>query len=177
MLADFDPEAMDRLCVDDWVLVKARGRGLRFTDYPEIHVTNASPEFIESLDIRDLGDGIEVPVVGEIPSYIMGSGLELNSDFVDQDMMSGDRERLAELGIDNLRLGDLVAVPQMDHRYGRGYAEDVATIGIIIHGDSILTGHGAGVQTLISGKVDQIRWRVDPSANLADRFKIGNHRA
>lgn len=176
LLADFEPEVMDRLCVDDWVLVKAKGRGLRLTDYPEIHVTNSSPEFIESLDIRDLGDAIEVAVVAEIPSYIMGSGVELGSDFVDQDMMSGDREELARLGIDNLRLGDLVTLPRMDHRYGRGYSEGAVTIGIIIHGDSVLTGHGAGVQTVISGRMDQIRWRIDPTANLADRMKIGNYR-
>lgn len=176
LLADFAPDVMDGLCVDDWVLVKAKGRGLQFVEYPQIHLTNSSPEFIESLDIRDLGDGIEVPVVAEIPSYIMGSGWELNSDFVDQDMMSGDREALAELGIDNLRLGDLVALPDVDHRYGRGFSRKAATIGIIMHGDSILTGHGAGVQTVISGSKREIRWRIDPGANLADRMRIGNFR-
>lgn len=176
LLADFEPEVLEKLCVDDVVLVKAKGRGLRFTDYPEIHVTNCSPEFIESLGIRDLGDAIEVPVAAEIPSYIMGSGVELCSDFVDQDLMSGDREELARLGIDDLRLGDLVALPCMDHRYGRGYREGSVSIGLIIHGDSVLTGHGAGTQTLMTGKNDQIRWRIDPTANLADRMKIGNNR-
>jgi hypothetical protein len=176
LLADFAPEDIDKLCVDDWVLVKAKGRGLQFIDYPGIHLTNSSPEFIESLDIQDLGEGIEVPVVAEIPSYVMGSGLELNSDFVDQDMMSGDRKMLAELGIDNLRLGDLVALPGMDHRYGRGYSQDAATIGIIMHGDSVLTGHGAGVQTVISGSKHQVQWRIDLSANLADRMRVGKYR-
>ena len=177
LLADFDAEVLEALCVDDLLLVKTKGRGLHFTAYPEIHVTNCSPEFIESFDIRDLGDGIEVPVAAEIPSYVMGSGLELGSDFVDQDMMSGDREELARLGIDQLRLGDLIALPCMDHRYGRGYCGSKVSIGLVIHGDSILTGHGAGIQTLMAADAGLIRWRVDPTANLADRMKIGNYRA
>lgn len=175
LLADFEPEILDGLCVGDEVLVKACGRGLQFVDYPDVHLTNSSPQFIESLDVRDLGDRVEVPVVAEIPSYVMGSGLELNSDFVDQDLMSGDRAKLAELGIDDLRLGDLVALPGMDHRYGRGYSTEAVAIGIIMHGDSVLTGHGVGVQTVMSAGHSRIVWRVDRKANLADRMKVGNH--
>jgi hypothetical protein len=175
LLADFAREALEDLSVDDWLLVKAKGRGLQFTDYPGIHLTNCSPELVDSLEIRELGRGIEVPVVAEIPSYIMGSGVELGSDFVDQDMMSGDREELARLGIDQLRLGDIVALPCMDHRYGRGYCQNAVSIGIVIHGDSILTGHGAGIQTIMTGSTDQLSWRLDPRSNLADRMKIGNY--
>ena len=175
LLADFEPYVMEQLSVGDLLLVKAKGRGLCFTSYPDIHIANSSPEFIESLDIRDQGDGIELPVAAEIPSYIMGSGVELGSDFVDQDMMTGDREELARLKIDQLRLGDLVALPNADHRFGRGYAAERVSIGIVIHGDSILTGHGPGVQTVMSAKRHRIHWRIDPSANLADRMRIGHY--
>jgi hypothetical protein len=177
LLADFDPDLVEKLCIGDEVLIKARGRGLYFTNYPEIHLKKCSPEFIESLDIRDRqGDGIEVPVVAEIPTYMMGSGAELNPDFVDQDMMSGDREELARLGIDKLRLGDLVALPHADHRYGRGYREGANSIGLVIHGDSILTGHGAGIMTIMTTRSSQISWRIDSTANLADCMKIGHYR-
>jgi len=175
LLADFEPEALDKLCVGDDILIKARGRGLYFLDYPEIHLKKCSPEFVESLDIREVDDGIEVPIVAEIPTYMMGSGAELNPDFVDQDIMSGDREELARLGIDHLRLGDLVALPNADHRYGRGYREGATTIGLILHGDSVLTGHGAGTMTIMTCGNGQIHWRIDKNANLADCMKIGNY--
>jgi starch synthase (maltosyl-transferring) len=34
---------------------------------------------------------LAVPVVAKIPAHIMGSGAELTPEFVDQDLMSGDR--------------------------------------------------------------------------------------
>ena len=79
----------------------------------------------------------------------MGSGAELTPEFVDQDLMTGDRAALAEYGIDRLRLGDLVAVMDTDHRYGRGYKPGGVTIGLIMHGDSIMTGHGPGCQDML----------------------------
>ena len=158
LLADFDPVVLERLAVDDDLLIKARGRGLKIVDYPEIYLKKCSPELIEALPLRENDEGIEVPVVAEIPTYMLGSGAELNPDFVDQDMMSGDREELSQLGIDQLRLGDLVAIPDADHRFGRGYRAGAATIGLVLHGDSILTGHGAGVMTLMTSVEGDLHW-------------------
>ena len=62
------------------------------------------------------------PVTMELPARIMGSGAELNAEFVDQDLMSGDRALMADLGIDQMRLGDLIAIRDVDHRFGRSFA-------------------------------------------------------
>ena len=51
----------------------------------------------------------------------------LRAEFVDQDLMSGDRALMAELGIDRMRLGDLVVIPDADHRFGRGYRAGAVT--------------------------------------------------
>ena len=45
--------------------------------------------------------------------------------------MSGDRELMAELGIDQMLLGDLVVINHADHRYGRGYKPGAVTIGLV----------------------------------------------
>lgn len=96
---------------------------------------------------RSLGGKLQVPVVATIPAHMLGSGAELTPEFVDQDLMTGDRDALAEHGIDQLKLGDLVAVMDTDHRYGRGYRAGGVTIGLIMHGDSVMTGHGPGART------------------------------
>ncbi len=59
----------------------------------------------------------------------MGSGAELGADYVDQDMMSNDRETLAKLGLDDLRIGDILAIKDHDHTMNRGYREGAVTIG------------------------------------------------
>ena len=113
------------------------------------------------------------PVTMELPPRIMGSGAELNSEFVDQDLMSGDRELMAELGIDQMNLGDLVVIPNHDHHFGRGYREGAVTIGLCIHGDSVMNGHGPGILTLMTCATPNIEWEITPDANIAKYMKMG----
>jgi hypothetical protein len=118
------------------------------------------------------GGKLQVPVTMELPPRIMGSGAELNSEYVDQDLMSGDRALMAELGIDQMRLGDVVVIPDADHHYGRGYRKGAVTIALCIHGDSVMTGHGPGILTLMTSSEPVIEWVIDPQANIARALNI-----
>jgi hypothetical protein len=173
LLVDFPPEQGELLCVGDAIQLRTKGQGLKLLDYPDIMLKKCSPELIHSIPIEEIGNGkIRVPVTMVMPIEIMGSGAELNPDFVDQDLMSGDRALMAELGIDKMRLGDLIVIPNADHRYGRGYCPGAVTIVLCIHGDSIMTGHGPGLLTLMTCKEPLIEWVIDPTANIANYLKI-----
>ncbi len=173
LLVDFPPEAAELIGVGDAVQIRAKGQGLQLLDYPHITLKKCSPRLIDSLPIEALdARRIRVPVTMELPIRIMGSGAELNPDFVDQDLMSGDRALMAELGIDQMRLGDLVVVNHADHRFGRGYKPGAVTIGLCIHGDSIMTGHGPGILTLMTCDEPCIEWVIDPEANIANYLNI-----
>ncbi|MFC1960670.1 DUF4438 domain-containing protein [Chloroflexota bacterium] len=173
LMVDFAPEINELLCVGDMIQIRAYGRGLELVDYPHIMLKKCSPELIDSIPIEALDDRkIRVPVTMELPIQIMGSGAELNPEYVDQDLMSGDRALMAELGVDQMRLGDLVAVRHADHRYGRGYHKGAVTIGLCIHGDSIMTGHGPGILTLMTCPEPCIEWVIDANANIANYLNI-----
>jgi len=173
LLVDFPPEVNDLLCVGDTVQIRALGRGLELTDYPHITLKKCSPALIEGMGIQAIDSRkIRVPVVMELPIRIMGSGAELNPDYVDQDLMSGDRELMAALGIDKMRLGDLVVINHADHRFGRGYREGAVSIALCIHGDSVMTGHGPGILTLMTCPESCIEWVIDPTANIAKILNI-----
>lgn len=173
LLVDFPGDVNDLLCVGDSVQIIAHGRGLAFTDYPQIELKKCSPLLINNMPIEVVNtQKIRVPVVMELPPRIMGSGAELNSEYVDQDLMSGDRALMAELGIDQMRLGDLVVIPDADHRWGRGYRSGAVTIALCIHGDSVMTGHGPGILTLMTCAEPCIEWVIDPQANIANYLKI-----
>jgi hypothetical protein len=92
--------------------------------------------------------------------------MELPSERADLDLMTADRQVIAELGLDQLRLGDLVALQHHDHSYGRGYYEDAVTIGLIVHGDSRNPGHGPGIATLLTSRSPVIQPRIDPQGNI-----------
>jgi hypothetical protein len=89
--------------------------------------------------------------------------------------MTGDRQLMADLGIDQMKLGDLVVIPNADHRFGRGYKPGAVTIGLCIHGDSVMIGHGPGILTLMTCAEPLIEWRIDPHANIANYLKIGTY--
>lgn len=175
MLVDFEPDVLDLLCVGDSIQIEAYGRGLQFTDFPEIELKKCSPELIDAMPIERISDKkIKVPVAVELPPRIMGSGAELNSEYVDQDLMSGDKALMAELGIDQMKLGDLIVIPNADHRYGRGYRTGAVTIALCIHGDSIMIGHGPGILALMACPEPMIEWEITPEANIANYLDIRN---
>ena len=51
-----------------------------------------------------------IDVAIELPIKIMGSGAELNSEYVDQDLMSGDKKLIKKYKIDQMRLGDIIVI-------------------------------------------------------------------
>ena len=173
LLVDFGPDTNDLLCVGDSIQIIACGRGLSLTQYPQIEIKKVSPNLINAIPIEALDSRrIRVPVTTVLPPRIMGSGAELNSEFVDQDLMSGDRALMAELGIDQMRLGDLVVIPDADHRYGRTYRKGAVSIALCIHGDSVMIGHGPGILTLMTCPEPCIEWVIDPQANIARYLNI-----
>ena len=174
MLVDFDALTYDGLTVGDSVQILAEGRGLQLLDYPQINLKKISPRLWQALGAEAIDGGrIHLPVAMELPIRIMGSGAELNSEYVDQDLMSGDRDLMHELGIDRMRLGDVIAIRHADHRYGRSFRPGAVSIALCIHGDSVMTGHGPGIMTIMSSADPAIEWTIDPTANLANYLGLG----
>lgn len=169
ILIDFPEDASSLLNVGDSVQIRACGRGLELTDYPHIELKKMSPWLLQALRLEALdARRVTLPVAMELPITIMGSGAELNSEYVDQDLMSGDRTLMRELGIDTLRLGDIVAIRHADHHFGRSYRKGAVSVALCIHGDSVMTGHGPGILTLLTCAEPCIEWTLDRGANLAD---------
>jgi hypothetical protein len=172
LLVDFAPDVLERMTIGDTVQIRAIGRGLRLEDHPALEFKKTSPALAAAFGLRVDGGRVICPVAMELPARIMGSGAELNAEFVDQDLMSGDRALMAELGIDQMRLGDLIAIRDVDHRFGRSYRRGWVAICLCIHGDSVLTGHGPGILTLITGPDDALGFTIDPAANIAATLAI-----
>ncbi|MAX75059.1 MAG: DUF4438 domain-containing protein [Nioella sp.] len=173
ILVQFSPEAHEVMAPGDRVQVMSKGQGLALTDYPGVALKKMSPRLFHAMGITESNGRLQVKVAMELPVRIMGSGAELNSEYVDQDLMSGDRALMAELGIDQMRLGDIIAIRHADHHWGRSYREDAVSICLCIHGDSIMTGHGPGILTLMTARDGEIDFSIDASANIATLFDLG----
>lgn len=174
LLVSFPGAVNDLLNIGDQIQIEAVGRGISLSEFPQVEFKKTSPKLLNALRLTRSGNGaLKIPVAIELPIEIMGSGAELNSEYVDQDLMSGDRALMADLGIDQMRLGDIIAIRHADHHFGRSYREGAVSIAICIHGDSIMTGHGPGIMTLMSCAAGGIEFEIDPTANISSYFRIG----
>ncbi|MBC7130103.1 DUF4438 domain-containing protein [Candidatus Bathyarchaeota archaeon] len=168
VLVDFSPETLDKLMIGDKVLVKAFGVGLKLLDFPDIKVMNMDPHLLEALDPKPEGDKLEIPVTHVIPAAIMGSGLGADQTYSgDYDIQLFDESIRREYGLDNLRLGDLVAIMDADHSYGRTFRKGAVSVGVVVHTDCVISGHGPGVTSLLTSPSGKIIPKIDSRANIA----------
>lgn len=173
-IVDFPEAAMARMCPGDRVQIVAWGTGLTLVDHPHIGVRKLDPRLLDRMGLEPVDDGVlRVPVTHILPSRVMGSGWELNPEYVDQDICSNDLATVRELGLDQLRIGDVVAITDADHGIGRGFRRGAVTIGVIPHGNSWMLGHGPGCVTVMSCPTPHIEPVLDPEANIARYMACG----
>ena len=177
VLIDFADEDLDKMVIEDKILIKSFGQGLVLEDYPGITVLNLDPDFLAKLNIKEESGRLIIPVVAKIPAKLMGSGLGSPSTASgDYDITTTDQEEIKELGIDQLRFGDLVALEDSDNRFGRSYRRGALSVGIIVHSDCFLAGHGPGVTTLFTAIDGSLDVSLDPNANIGKILQIGRFR-
>jgi hypothetical protein len=173
VLVDFQPETLEKLMLGDKILVKAFGVGLKLTDFPDIKVMNMDPSFLEALNPKPNGEKLEVPVAHIVPAAIMGSGLGSNQVHSgDYDIQLFDEKVIEQYGLEDLRLGDLVAIIDADHSFGRIYRQGAISVGIVIHTNCVTAGHGPGVTSLMTSPSGKIIPEIDTKANIACLLKL-----
>ncbi|MBT3284682.1 DUF4438 domain-containing protein [Candidatus Bathyarchaeota archaeon] len=167
-IVHFNQDDKENIIPGDKVLVKAWGTGLKINGFEEtVRVNKIDPELLEKLGIEMKDGKLVVPVTGEYPAYIMGSGYGMWPVTIDYDIQTTCPEVFDELDLKNIRFGDVVCLRDQLNWYGRGYYEGAVTIGIVVHGWSKSAGHGPGITTILSSKDGIIVPKKDSEANIA----------
>ncbi|NMA86913.1 MAG: DUF4438 domain-containing protein [Tissierellia bacterium] len=174
VLVYFPEEDLEKMAIDDKILVKAHGQGLQIEGHEDVLVMNIDPDLFEKMGIVENENGeLEVPVVTEIPAHLMGSGLGSSTSLSgDYDITTGDEEEVKKYNIDKLCFGDIVLLRDCDNTYGRQFLKGSVTIGIIVHSNCVISGHGPGVTGLLSCKTSKIKGIIDENANIANYLGV-----
>jgi hypothetical protein len=180
VMVDFSAEVMESLSIGDKIQVIAVGTGLSLPHFSDIKVMNCSPTLLEKWDLTldPKKKSIQVPVTHLVPAKIMGSGLGATTCHSgDYDIQLFDPQVVKRHRLSTLRFGDIVAIVDADHSYGRRYYEGAVSIGVIVHSDSTMSGHGPGVTTLLtSPKKGTIHPIIHKDANIGKILSLGRWR-
>jgi hypothetical protein len=172
VIIHFEEKDIENMSIDDKILIKSWGQGLQLLDYPEIKIMNIDPELLINIPISEENGIVKVPVVAEVPAYLMGSGIGDASAYKgDYDIMTADKEEIKRLGIEHLKFGDLVLLKDCDNSFGRGYLKGSVSIGVVAHSDCIKLGHGPGIVTILTCKESKIEGILSRDANIKNWIK------
>lgn len=161
-----NPSDLEKLSIGDRFQIKAFGCGLQTLSHPDITVMNIDPTVLSAW-VSPQVDTLTCPVTHIVPAHLLGAGLGEDSCYSgDVDIQCFDDATNQELGLDSLRFGDMVAMLDSDHRYGRIYRKGWVSIGVVVHSCCVQAGHGPGLTTLITGPASQLLLKQTPEANL-----------
>jgi len=177
VMVDFPDRVYDDLVVGDEMQIRVIGLGMEASNANDIHLRNMSPDLLDAMSERGMGltaEGkLRVPVTHRIPAKIMGSGLGRNHVATgDYDIQLFDEDVVERYGLDSLRFGDIVAITDADHKFGRIYRGGAISIGVVVHGVSRVAGHGPGVTSLITSPSGNIELVDDEDMNLINLLPI-----
>ena len=167
MIVGFGQADLARMRPSDQVAVRAFGQGMRPEGLrPDVMVMNLDPDVLALLPVAvpDRHDAaVTVGVRMTVPSKLAGNGIGRPAAGWDLDL------QLPPPGPDgagDLLLGDLVAVTDLDARWNMGYRRDWVTVGVVVHGDSPLPGHGPGITPVLTGPAGALRPQPDPAGHV-----------
>jgi hypothetical protein len=112
---------------------------------------------------------VRVPVAKVIPGKLAGAGLGgSHPQSGGCDIQTSSAEVLKEFTLDQVRLGDLVAITDHDATHGHRWQPGAITIGVISHGTSRFAGHGLGVNAILTSPRGTLEPIFTRKANLAE---------
>jgi hypothetical protein len=131
---------------------------------PGVSLRNIDPALLGVLPVAGGPDALTVGVRAQLPSKVVGNGIGRPVPQWDLDLQltPANAGRYDAAG---LRLGDLVAITDLDARFNAGYRRGWVTVGLVVHGGSPQPGHGPGVTPILTGPAPALRISVDPGGH------------
>ena len=164
-----------RVAPGEWAVIEAEGVGLQVEGEPDIVLNSCSPQLLERLTPgHDETGRLILPVVTSLPAEAAAAGIGMAAMRFNIDLQV-DQPPIAELAM-GLRFGDVVALLDHDHRFGRRYRPGWVAIGVICHGASVGGGHGFGMMTLLSAPAERLALPLSAAASLGRLLAIGGGR-
>ncbi len=172
VIISFPHAALEQMAIGDKIIVRARGVAMSIQGFPGVHLKSFGPQLFDAMRIEENDAKLTVPVKAIVPPELVGAGAGLGSEGGAICIQSMDHNALSKFGLDSLRLGDIVAISDLDSAWGHGYRKGGVSIGVVSSTDSIKAGYGPGVTLLMTAPAGEIDPMVVDRMNLEDLLGI-----
>jgi hypothetical protein len=163
VIAVFPKDTLRLLRPGDQLAVRGRGAGAA-DPVPGVTIRNIDPALLAVLPITVQPGALAVGVRAQLPSKLVGNGIGRPTPMWDLDLQLTPATARRYLAA-GLRLGDLVAITDLDARFNAGYRRGWVTIGLVAHGGSPQPGHGPGVTAILTGPAGLLLARPDAAGH------------
>jgi Domain of unknown function (DUF4438) len=163
VIAAFPQDTLRLLRPGDQVAVRSRGTGAA-DPLPGVTIRNIDPALLAVLPVTFGPGTLTVGVRAQLPSKLVGNGIGRPTPMWDLDLQLTPASARGHDAA-GLRLGDLVAITDLDTRFNAGYRRGWITIGLVVHGGSPQPGHGPGVTAILTGPAGSLLARPDPAGH------------
>lgn len=167
VLVYVDDDARELIVPGDRFVVTAEGRGTTVDGLPDVSCHSLGPDLWSAWAPDYRGGTLGLRVTHVLPPEVVGMGSGRVSGATSVALQAGVTDEL-----DNLRIGDIVAIRDWDATYITGYHEDRMIIGVVSTGDSPVLGNGPATTILLSGPANAFDLQVDDSANIASLLSL-----
>ena len=164
VIAVFRQEVLHKLRPGDQVAIRSQGQGSPSL-VGDVTVWNIDTGLLEQLPVSVGSVALTVKVRAAVPSRLVGNGIGRPTPMWDLDLQL-DRNTAPRWHAESLRLGDLVAIDDLDARYNAGYRRGWRSIGVVVHGASPQPGHGPGVTVILTGPAGRIEVEADGARHV-----------
>lgn len=172
VIVHFPRDARTKMAVGDQIVIRAEGVGLALSSYPSVTLKSLSPALLARMPIVESDGRVAFGVAARVPAHLVGAGLGLSSEGGSVHLQTSDRALVAELGLDRLRLGDLVALEDTDARFNHGYLTGARAVGVVSSTDGPRAGYGPGLTIVATAPAGELGCVETPGANLADLLSL-----
>jgi hypothetical protein len=172
VICHFPKDDRLRMAVGDQIVIRAEGVGMVLTNHPAVRLKGLSPSLLAKMPVREAKGRLEVGVAASIPPHLIGAGLGLTSEGGSIHLQTTDRAQVAQLGLDQLRLGDIVALEDTDSRMNHGYLRGAMAIGVVCATDGPRAGYGPGIALIMTAPGGELGAYAEAGANIADLLGV-----
>lgn len=172
VIVHFPVETRRKMAVGDQIVVRSLGTGIEIKGHENVLCKGLSPALLKALP-QKIEDGVlKIGVVGTVPAHLVGAGAGLTSEGGSLHIQSTDRDELKKHGLDQLKLGDIVAIENTDSRYNHGYLRGALGIGIVGQTDGPRAGYGPGLTVVMTAPKGELGAYSAPGTNIAQLLAL-----